>query len=377
MQSEQSIRFIRQWSLAILMLLVALSACSSNSGRSPTPTPVQTSPSSVIQLGVQPCPDAVNSPAHWGSIVGLTPSQTVEGVICGYLMGISTLQAVVKVRSGGTDRLLDVAVYTAITTANPSRVFSLKGLEYGDVTISNYNTVLTKQADPNAAQSQTQHDLYREFKWSDSAGTFSQASFVGLYPDLTRYEAEFEQDQVNTGQGLQQWRLSAVTTAQNFAEFILGWEHAAPATIVSGGGTNDANAVVQILNPQAANATIKVSLSRLEFNTNGGIWEVTDVATDGIKLTSPQNAQQVTNPVQVIGDNTAFAGQRAVLQILDQTHTQVSQLISVTGESHLSASVSYTSNFQGVAQEGIVALYIYNGNQMIIGATMVKVLLSA
>ena len=85
----------------------------------------------------------------------------------------------------------------------------------------------------------------------------------------------------------------------------------------------------------------------------------------------------MTNPVQVMGVNTALAGKRAVLQILDQDRTPVSQAMSVTGKTNFSASVSYTSNFQGEAEEGIVALYITDGNQMIIGAAMVNVLLSA
>src|SRR5258706_79690 len=138
-------------------------------------------------------------------------------------------------------------------------------------------------------------DLYREFKWSDRAGTLTQVGFSGLYPDLTRYQAEFEQHEVNTGQGFQQWRLSAVTTAQNFAQFVLGWDPTAPTTVVSGGGAHDARAVVLIKNPSAGGATITLSLSRLELNTNGGIWEVTDVATDGMALTSPHNAQQLTS----------------------------------------------------------------------------------
>ncbi len=49
-------------------------------------------------------------------------------------------------------------------------------------------------------------------------------AFSGLYPDLTRNQAEFEQHEVNTSQGFQQWRLSAIATAQNFAQFVLGWD---------------------------------------------------------------------------------------------------------------------------------------------------------
>jgi len=311
----------------------------------------------------------------------------VEGVLCGYLMGVPSLQAVIKVRYRGTDSLLDIAVYANITGTNPSRIFQLKGLPRGDVGISNYNTLLTGEIDLISSQhtgappTQVQQDLYREFKWSESAGTFVQVAFPGLYPDLTRYQAEFEQGEVNTGQGFQQWRLSAVTTAQNFAEYVLGWDPNAPTTVVSGGGTHDARSVILINNPSAGSATIRLSLSRLELNTNGGIWEVTDVETDGMAIASPQNAQQLTSPVQVKGVDMAFAGKPTTIMVFDHDRTEIGQAAvtqaSGTGKTHIATSLSYSSPFEGETQEGIIALYTYTGNHIIAGVVMVKVLLSA
>jgi hypothetical protein len=298
--------------------------------------------------------------------VATSAPQKVEGILCGYLMGASTLQAVVKVRYGGTDGLLDIAVYTNITGTSPSRIIGLKGLPHGDVGISNYNTLLTSEIDPmpsqNAAASATpaQQDLYREFKWSDGAGTLVQVAFPGLYPDLTRYQAEYEQGEVNTGQGFQQWRLSAVTTAQNFAEYVLGWDPNAPTTVLSGGGTHDAKAEILVKNPSAGSATIKVSLSRLELNTNGGIWEVTDVATDGMALTSPQSAQQLTSPIQVRGVDPAFAGKPNTIMVFDHDRSEIGQAAipqaSGTGKPTIAMSISYSSSFQGETQDGIIAL---------------------
>ncbi len=314
-------------------------------------------------------------------------SQKVEGVLCGYLMGAPTLQTIVKVRYGGTDGLLDIAVYTNITGMNPTRLFRLKGLPHGDVGISNYNTLLTAEIDPmpsqNAAAPATpaQQDLYREFKWSDSAGTLLQVAFSGLYPDLTRYQAEYEQNQVNTGQGFQQWRLSAVTTAQNFAEYVLGWNPNTPTTVLSGGGTHDAKALILVKNPSAGGATIKLSLSRLELNTNGGIWEVTDVETDDMTIASPQNAQQLTSPVQMKGVNTVFAGKPTTIMVFNQDRTEIGQAAvtqaSGTGKTTISTSISFFSSFQGETQEGIITLYAYTENHLIAGVVMVKVLLSA
>jgi len=383
----------RRWLLAVLPvflgLTLVLSACNqdSGSGSSTETTKLPIATSASIQLGPQPCPAAVQSTAHWETIVGTSTTQKVEGVMCGYLMGVPTLQAVIKVRYGGTDGLLDIDVYANIAGTNPSRIFRLKGLPHGDVGISNYNTLLTGEIDPKSSQqagvpsTQVQQDLYREFRWSDSAGTLVQIAFPGLFPDLTRYQAEFEQGEVNTGQGFQQWRLSAFTTAQNFAEFVLLWDPNAPTTVLSGGGTHDARAVILVKNPSARGATIKLSLSRLELNTNGGIWEVTDVATDGMTISSPQSTQQLTSPVQVKGVNTAFAGKPTTIMVFDHDRTEIGQTAitqaSGTGKTNIAMSITFLSSFQGETQEGIIAIYAYTGNHVIAGVVMVKALLSA
>lgn len=378
-----------------LVLLLIIVAAIAHAGSSPsignTPAKVGQRLTAVtttgIQLGPQPCPSTVQSGAHWEMIMGTSATQKVEGVLCGYLMGIPSLQAVVKVRYGGTDGLLDIDVYANITSTHPSRIFRLQGLPHGDVGISNYNTLLTGEIELKPSQHaglpspQVQQDLYREFKWSNSAGTLVQIAFQGLYPDLTRYQAEFEQGQVNTGQGFQQWRLSAVTTAQNFAEFVLGWGPNVPTAVLSGGGTHDAKALILIKNSSAGNATIKLSLSRLELNTNGGIWEVTDVATVGMTITSPLYAQQLTSPVQVRGVNTTLTGKPTTIQVFDHDRTQIGQAVVTQsngiGKPNISTSIPFSSSFQGEMQEGIIALYVYLGNHVIAGAVMVKVLLSA
>src|SRR6266566_2604418 len=385
----------RRWLLAVLPVFLALtlvlSACNQDSGSGSstgaTKPPVAVATAERIQLGPQPCPAAVQSAAHWETIAGTRATQKVEGVLCGYLMGVPLLQAVVKVRYGGTDGLLDIDVYANIAGTNPSRIFRLKGLPHGDVGISNFNTLLTGEIELKSSQhaevlsTQVQQDLYREFRWSDGAGTLVQIAFPGLFPDLTRYQAEFEQGEVNTGQGLQQWRLSAVTTAQNFAEFVLLWDPNAPTTVLSGGSTHDAKALILVKNPSAGGATIKLSLSRLELNTNGGIWEVTDVATDGMTITSPQNTQQLTSPMKVKGVNTAFAGKVTTIMVFDHDRTEIGQvavtLASGTGKTNISTRISYSSPFEGEKQEGIIALYTYTENHIIAGVVMVKVLLSA
>lgn len=372
--------------LLLIVLVLWVSACDNGGGRgsaTTTPqrmaTPVPTA--GKILLGPQPCPDRVRNPAYWTPFVHLTAAQHIEGVSCGYLTGQPFLQAVVTIRLRGTERQLDLRVFTNLTSSPPSQIFSLTGMQAGDAKISSYNTLITNQEEWQLAQNeQVRHTLAREFKWSDSAQALVQVGFVGLYPDLTRYQAEAEQAQVNMSQGNRGWQLNAVSTSQFFAEFMLQWPSTSPAMVVSGGGTHDAHAVVQVTNTALGNATIQVSLSRLELNTNGGIWEVTDVTTKGMALATPQSLQQLASPVQVKGSAAPAAGEQTVLTVFNEEQTSMGQktigLSSLGEKATFNTSVPYTSSlFRGEIQEGIIALYTFTANQQIAGCVMVKVLL--
>ena len=388
--TPKGLRWLLKGPALLLLLTLLLSACNPDvgDGRSGSPTAsahhgnTHTIPTPGIRLGGQPCPDEAKDLPHWKGIVGIDSTQTIEGVLCGFLMGVPTLQAVVKVRSSGNARLLDIHVYTAITSTNPTQIFSLRRMLHGDAAVSNYNTLMTAQADPNSSQNkgvpvdQLQTDLYREFKWSDSAGTLIQVAFSGIYPDLTRYQAEFEQGQINTGKGFQQWRLSAVTTAQYFAEFVLMWDPDAPATVVSGGGAHDAMAMILVKNPSPGGETIRVSLSRLELNTNGGIWEVTSIETPGMSIASPQSAEHLSSPAIVKGSKGALAGKMTSIAVLDHDRTDIGHVTLTSGQSSFTTSIPYAASFPGTTQEGIVALSISAGNGAIAATVMVKVLLS-
>ena len=380
-------RYHRRWlfigSCALLALTLVLSACDQGGGNpaGATKSPAATASSHGIQLGQQPCPASVKAVDHWNAVADTGPTKMVEGVICGYLMGVPSLQAVVEIGHKDTKFLIDVDVFTAITSTKPVRIFALSGLLQGDVNISNYNTLLTAQIDANSSlnkghpAAQQLVDLYREFKWSDSAGTLVPVAFPGLYPDISRFQAEFEQYEVNNGRGYQQWRLSATTTAQNFAEFVLKWDPNTPTTVLSGGGTNDTKAVVLIKNPSVGSAAIRLSLSRLELNANGGIWEVTDVTTDGITISSPQNTQQLSSSAQVTGTNIAFTRDATTIVVLDHDRAAIGQASS-TGKQAFAVHIPYSTSFQDGTQEGILALFTYAGSHAIVGAVMVKVLLN-
>ncbi len=383
-----------------LILTFILAACGGSSSNSGTTTPTAQGTTSSggpggatptaspgIGLGSQPCPDAVKDHAHWDPIIPTQNGVTrVESVICGNLIGNPTLQALVTVRYQGTGAALDVYVYTNITSPNPSQFFKLQNLYKGQVKISGYNTVLTAEVDQNSSINAGRDnasytlDLYREFKWSDGAGTLVPISFPGIYPDLTRFQAEKDQAQVNQGQD--SWKLSAAMVANHMAAdpHLLKWPSSAATTIVSGGGSSDTDALVTVKNPAAGGRTIKVSLQRLEGNTNGGIWEVVAVTSDGMSITSPQTRDLLSSPVKISGTGNAFEGVIGTVAILDHLYTTIGHA-NVTGaignaNTTFSTTVTYSSTFKGGSQEGVVVLYAENNaGGPAAAAVMVKELL--
>jgi Immunoglobulin-like domain of bacterial spore germination len=366
----------------VLLLTLTLAACSgssSNSGGGTTPTTQATAPaggttataSPVVGLGSRPCPDAVKAPAHWDAIIPTQNGVTkVETVTCGNLVGNPTLQALATVRYQGTGQILDVYVYSDITSPNPTQLFKLQNLYMGDAKISGYNTVLTAEVDQNSSinagklNANMTRDLFREFKWSDGAGTLVPVSFPGMYPDLTRFQAETDQSQVNQGQD--PWKLNAAQVANHMAAdtHLLNWPSSAPTTVVSGGSSSDSDAVVTVKNPAPAGNTIKVSLQRLEGNTNGGIWEVVSVTADGMSITSPQSRDRLTSPVIVTGTGNAFEAVIGTVSILDHSYTDIGHAnvrgATGNGNTTFSTNVTYTSTFKGGSQEGIVVLFAAN-----------------
>jgi hypothetical protein len=377
----------------ILSLLLAfmLAACSFN-GIYASPATIQHSNEQLtpvtpgIQLGEQPCPALLKNPAYWTTVVNLRIGQTIESVICGNLVGIPVLQAVVAVRHTGDARVLDIAVYNNIFSSTPVQLFALHGLLHGDVKISGYNTLLTAQSDPHSilnnslSPPQYEQDLFREFKWSDRARTLVQVAFSGIFPDLTRYQAELEQSLVNQGKGYQQWRLDVVQSARVFASTFLNWPPRVPVAVLSGGGLHDYKALVQVRNTAHGGGIVRISFTRLEGNNNGGLWEATSIEADGVSITSPKSGQQTTSPLMVAGTSKALTGKLTKITVLDHNHADIGlgRVIKAGTNKTMtfSSSVPYTSSFLDGAQEGILALYVYNTRGAIITVAMVKVLLT-
>jgi hypothetical protein len=359
----------------------------------PSPGSDALTPSPGVHLGVQPCPASVKDPTAWVSILQPAQGEHVENVSCANLIGDPSLQALVTVRSEGTAGLLTVYVYNNLPNPSPTRLFQLANLDQGDARISGYNTILTGEVDTSSSVNQNAQgnaalvqDLFREFAWSSSTSAFVPIAFPGLFPDLTRFQAEADQTQVN--QGHQPWKLNPTLTAQAMAATLLKWNPNAPATLVKGGGATDVKAVVQVQKTNAGSDSIKVTMYRLESNASNGIWMVTEVETAGADITMPADQTSISPPVTVQGTSNTPGGKIGTVVVLDHTYTDIGHADAIgtaaNGQTTFSTTVSYTSTVtQGTVsrsptEEGIVALYIYSSTDgSIATAVMVKVLLHA
>lgn len=364
--------------VSLLVLVFTLVACGGN-GQTSTPntgTGGNTSHATStgpVKSGPQPCPATVSTTQYWDALVPTQPpNNAVENVTCASLMSTSSLQALVTVRSAGSGRALDVHVYDNITAPKPDEVLNLQNLLNGDAKISGYNTIITGEVDQNSRVNKYQNnanltvDLFREFAWSANAHVFYPVAFPGLFPELTRYEAESDQQKVNQGQ--QAWQLDAAQVATHFASTYLQWSPSSSTTINSGGHSGDADATVSVKSFGAGNPVIKVAMSRLEGNTNNGIWIVTGVTSDGLTITAPTSLDVIGSPATVTGTGS---GQVVALDHLGEKigHPQV-----VGG--NFTVNLSFQPTFTNGDEDGIVAVFAYSDvDGAISGVAMTKVLL--
>ncbi len=382
--------------LVLLFLIPTLVACSATIS-SPTPTPASTgtvtsgaTPTATgtpgVHPGAQACPGDTGDPARWEAIIGTAGGpQQVQSVSCANIIGNPTLQALVTDHRSNAGPTLDVYVFNNITSATPTRIFQTLGLVKGDARISGYNTVLTAQADELSAlnagkpESSMTADLFREFKWSTSAGTLVQTAFPGIFPDLTRYQAEADQASVN--QGHQPWKLSATMVANVLAVSLLNWSPSSPTVLLSGGGAHDVSAVVRVRSSLPGSGSILVTLSRLEGNTQNGIWEAISVTVNGMSISSPGPLVVLSSPFSVQGTGQAFEGVIGHVIVLDHLYHSLGQATAIgvigMGPTSFSTSVYYQSTFPAGIQEGVLVLSApSNASSGIAAAVMEKVLVN-
>ncbi|GCE25749.1 hypothetical protein KDA_12330 [Dictyobacter alpinus] len=386
----------------IFMLSFMLTACTFGIGNNTTTANPTSKASSItptaqatatatpsIQLGKQTCPKAVSNASYWEpKIPTQAATSQVENIICANLMGRTTLQALISVRHKDSTHVLDLHLYDNITDPNPKEIFQLTGLYKGETRVSVYNTVLTSEVNKNSPQNQKLtattmvNDLQREFKWSDGKQTLVPVTFPGLFPSTTRYQAEDDQQEVN--QGREAWKLSATKMATTFVASpqLLGWHNGTKATIISGGGEKDVEAVVKVENSAPADKkTATITMTRLENNANGGIWIVTKASCDGLNIDSPEPQSLLKSPVTATGTGAAFEGVIGKIMVFDSHYNMLGtadvQGKQGNGNASFSTNITYTPTFKTGSEDGTLVLFSYsNADGSVTGIAIVKQLLS-
>ncbi|HET9922420.1 MAG TPA: hypothetical protein VFQ30_21500 [Ktedonobacteraceae bacterium] len=343
------------------------------------------SPEPGVALGEVPCPASVSSPQHWNTILGLNgASVTVASITCANMRGDPSLQALVTVYHRDT-QMQDAYVFDRITDAHPVQLFKLQGLYKGSAAISNYSTIMTAEVDRNSSTNQGKSgdqlavDLYREFKWAQGSGSFEQVAFPGIFPDLTRYQAELDQRNVTAGHD--PWKNDPTKVAQQLSLKLLKWPANTQATVVSGGSVKDVDATVQLHSSSPDHPVITVTLSRLEGNTQN-MWVAIAVA-DGttMSITSPVKWDLLSSPATVKGTGSAFEGDVGTVYMLDHLYKDIGHakgIAASNGKTTFTATIPYNATFHGGGQEGLLAYYTYSqADGAISGAVIQKVLIGA
>jgi hypothetical protein len=325
----------------------------------------------MVKVLVNPTPStSIRDPAYWTQFVTAPPAiRVADSVRFGHLLGNNSLQAVVVARDilGGGPVYRDVFVFDNITASHPHLLWHESRLLHGDAKISGYNTIMTSQVEANSSintgksEGALTNDLFREFKWSDGAGTFVQTAFPGFFPDMTRWQAEAAQAQVNAGQNA--WRNDPVVVAKLLAAQLMNWQGTVTTKVLSGGGPNDVSATIQVQGTpiQSAQPTIVVTLSRLEGNTHN-IWEAIGVKDRStLTLTNIPQGTLISSPAALTGTGSAFEGVIGQGVVYDHLFTNIghAQLTGSPGMgiANYSIQMPYSSSFKGGAQEGIVVAY--------------------
>lgn len=367
------------------LLLLLLNGCgyntstSSTSGQQASHQQTAATATPNIPLGEQVCPTTVSAKDYWEAVTGVQREQnSIAKVSCAHLKGDMTLQALVIVQyNGASGGVKDVYVYDQITSPAPTKILELKDLYQGDALISGYNTVLTREVDWNSAENKdqaqdtVQPDLYREFKWATAAGGMLPVAFRGLYPDITRYQAEEDQRKVTTG-GQDKWKLNALQVAQHMGSALLQWPDNSKGNIIS---QNGVDAVVHLTGPSGG--TLTITLSRLEGRANG-IWLVTNVTSPTLQITKPAALDRLTRNFTISGKGTASKDVIGEVKVLDHLYHEVGSATAQgkgSGTITFSTNVSYTSTFAKGSEDGIIALFTRNGSGTITNAVLFKTLL--
>lgn len=344
---------------------------------SSTPTPKPP----TITLQVVGCPSGIS--LNWDNLVGTKLNvNKVQKVTCGSLEGNGSLEALINVRYYTPDAKLDYYVYDNLY-GTPSRTFSAQGLLDGDAQISPSGTVMTAEIGPQDTI-KAKPDVFKEYQWNGSS--FVQVFFPGIYPDMTYYQAEQNQAQLNTelnaGNKQDAWRIGFFGVPDHLARTIFHWTNIDTHTIRFRSSTG--TYVVAVYNLGPGGGGFIASMFHLD-NSEANTFEIMQLTSiDGsVSLSIPTTGQRLSNPITISGSTYANGTILGKVVLYNDTFVTIGDSGDIrspasAGYVNFTKSINYHLNSSGV-QEAAVAFYWTNqnntnfSNQVII----VKVLLAA
>ena len=372
------------------MAILLLSSCTLFPApvRSGTPEPgsgtasTEDTPTSIIPLSptntvtgtkinlqiVGSCPSSIN----WDKLVGTKGGvNKVQTVTCGTFEN-GALAALVNVRYYSSDARLDFAVYDNLY-GTPTRRFGVQGLTGGDAKISPTNTIITAE---NPGNDPFGPSVFKEYQWNGS--TYAQILFPGIYPDMTHYQAEQDQANINAQQlqitatpnaKLNAWQNSAFSVVNRMAQDIFHWPGTQLQNTVSAYNSRLGLYTIQTANLGPGGGGFITNLFRLDDLTTN-IFEVKSVTSiDGTALlTSPVSGAQLRSPVKVAGSYQSTGTILGRVALYSDTFFTVGDTNAIKGSASsgfasFGPSVSYHLSTRG-QQEGLVVFYASNQNNV-------------
>ena len=332
----------------------------SNAIASPTPTPKPP----TITLQVIGCPSGLS--LNWDNLVGTQVNlNKVQKVMCGSLEGSGSFEALVNVRYYTPDAKLDYYVYDNLN-GTPSRTFSMQGLLDGDAQISPSGTIMTAEIGPQDTI-KTKPDVFKEYQWNGSA--FGQAMFPGMYPDMTYYQAEQNQAQLNTelaaGNKQNAWRTVFLGVPDHLAKLIFHWTNIDTHTVRFQSSTG--TYIVAVYNLGPGGGGFIATMFHLD-NSEANTFEIMHLTSiDGsVLLSTPTTGVQLGNPLTISGSTYANGTVLGKAVIYNDTFIDIGDSGDIrspasAGYVNFTKSINYHLNSSGV-QEAAVAFYWTNQN---------------
>lgn len=327
---------------------------------SSTPTPKPP----TITLQVIGCPSGLS--LNWDNLVGTKVNiNKVQKVTCGSLEGFGSFDALINVRYYTPDAKLDYYVYNNLY-GTPDRIFNMQGLLDGDAQISPRGTMMTAEIGPQDTII-AKPDVFKDYQWNGSA--FVQVMFPGMYPDMTYYQAEQNQAQLNTelaaGNKQDEWRILFFGVPDHLARVIFHWTNIDTHTIQFRSSTGTYTVAVYNLGPGGGGFIANMfHLDNSEANTFE-IMQLTSI--DGsVLLSTPATGVQLGNPLTINGSsyaNGSILGKAVVYNdsFIDIGDSGDIRSPTTSGYVNFTKSINYHLNSSGV-QEAAVAFYWTNQN---------------